>query len=66
MTEISDSGSSGDEGGEDNGDTLNTIPKPKGEAGRSNSGRYNLKKALDWEEKHYNEFTVSYSAKLAE
>lgn len=26
----------------------NKIPKPKGEAGRSNSGGYNLKEALGW------------------
>ena len=50
----SDSGSSGDES------TLNRIPKPKGEAGRSNSGGYNLKQALGWEEERYSEFTVSY------
>ena len=37
----------------------NKIPKPKGEAGRSNSGGYNLKEALGWEEKHYSDFTVS-------
>jgi hypothetical protein len=36
------------------------IPKPKGEAGRMNSGGYNLKEALGWEEKRYSEFTVSY------
>ena len=60
---MSDSGSSSDE---DNGDTPNMIPKPKGEAGRSNSGGYSLKKALGWEEKRYSEFTVSYNAELAE
>ena len=37
----------------------NKIPKPKGEAGRSNSGGYNLKEALGWEEKCYSDFTVS-------
>jgi hypothetical protein len=37
----------------------NKIPKPKGEAGRSNSGGYNLKEALGWEEKRYSDFTVS-------
>jgi hypothetical protein len=61
LSEMSDSGD------EDNGDTPNKIPKPKGEAGRSNSGGYNLKTALGWEEKRYSKFTVSYiNAKLAE
>lgn len=50
----SDSESSSDE------NTLHRIPKPKGEAGRSNSGGYNLKQALGWEEERYSEFTVSY------
>ena len=45
---------------EDSRDTPNKIPKPMGEPGRSNSGGYNLKKALDWEENRYNEFNVSY------
>jgi hypothetical protein len=57
LSEMSDSGSSSDE---DSSDTPNTIPKPKGEAGRSNSGGYNLKNALGWEEERYSEFTVSY------
>jgi hypothetical protein len=38
---------------------LNRIPKPNGEAGRANSGGYNLEKALGWEEKRFNAFTVS-------
>jgi hypothetical protein len=38
---------------------IQKIPKPKGEAGKSNSGGYNLKEALGWEEKRYNEFIVS-------
>ncbi|KAF8801716.1 hypothetical protein BYT27DRAFT_7216002 [Phlegmacium glaucopus] len=38
--------------------THQTIPKPKGEAGRSNSSGYNLKNALGWEEEHYSEFTT--------
>src|SRR5882757_2571481 len=47
---------------EDNGDLIDTpdrIPKPKGEAGRTNSGGYNLQKALGWEEKQFGDFTVS-------
>ena len=57
MSPLSELGDSGDE---DNGSMPNMIPKPKGEAGRSNSGGYNLKNALGWEEKRYSEFTVSY------
>ena len=45
---------------EESHDTPNKIPKPKGEAGRTNSGGYNLKEALNWDEKRYGEFTVSY------
>jgi hypothetical protein len=55
LSELSDSDKSGDE----NRDAPK-IPKPKGEAGRSNSGGYNLQEALGWEEKRYSEFTVSY------
>jgi hypothetical protein len=55
LSEI-DSDKSGDE---DNRDAPK-IPKPKGEPGRMNSGGYNLKEALGWEEKRYSEFTVSY------
>jgi hypothetical protein len=57
LSEVSDSDSPSDE---DNSDAPNKIPKPAGEAGRSNSGGYNLKNALGWEEKRYGEFTVSY------
>jgi hypothetical protein len=35
------------------------IAKPPGEAGRKNSGGYNLKEALGWESKRWREFTVS-------
>ena len=56
LSDMLESGSSSD----DDDDAPNTILKPKGEAGRSNSSRYNLKKALGWEEKHYSKFTVSY------
>jgi hypothetical protein len=54
---VSDSDKSDDE---ENHDILNKIPKPTGEVGRSNSGGYNLRKALGWEEQRYSEFTVSY------
>lgn len=35
------------------------IPKPPGEAGRANSGGYNLQVKLGWDEKHFKEFNVS-------
>ena len=35
------------------------ILKPKGEAGKSNSGGYNLKDAMGWEDKEYATFSVS-------
>jgi len=47
LSDLSDSESSGDE------DKPNTIPKPIGQAGRSNSGGYNLKNALGWEEERF-------------
>jgi hypothetical protein len=56
LSEIQESEKSGDE----NCDVPSKIPKPSGEAGRSNSGGYNLKEALGWDEKRYSEFTVSY------
>ena len=50
--------SADEENREENRDTQ--IPKPKGDAGRVNSGGYNLKKELGWEENRYSEFTVSF------
>lgn len=35
------------------------IPKPKGEAGKRNSGGYNLQEAMGWEDKEFAMFTVS-------
>jgi hypothetical protein len=35
------------------------ILKPKGEAGKSNSGGYNLQDAMGWEDKEFTTFTVS-------
>ena len=35
------------------------IPKPPGEAGRANSGGYNLQEKLGWDEKRFKGFTVS-------
>lgn len=39
-------------------DSKRKILKPPGEAGRSNSGGFNLEKALGWEEEKYNNLTV--------
>jgi hypothetical protein len=43
---------------EDNPGT-SKIPKPNGEAGRTNSGGYNLQKALSWDTLRYENFIVS-------
>ena len=40
------------------------IPKPPGEAGRKNSGGFNLQDELGWNDDKYKEFTVSYSFPL--
>jgi len=42
------------------------IPKPKGEAGKANSSGYNLKQALGWTPKRFEEFDVSSSDYLWE
>jgi hypothetical protein len=36
------------------------ISKPKGEAGKSNSGGYNLQEAMGWKDKEFATFTVSH------
>ena len=40
---------------------LPLIPKPGGEAGKVNSGGYNLESALGWTKKRYDEFDVSFN-----
>jgi hypothetical protein len=50
---------------EESRDISEKIPKPIGEPGRSNSGGYNLKRALGWEENRYNEFNVSYICQIS-
>lgn len=59
LTEIegSDSGDS-DTGTSDTG-ISDKILKPKGEAGRKNSGGYNLQLAIGWEDEEFAKFTVS-------
>jgi hypothetical protein len=58
LTDISDS----DTDESDDGESImpsHKISKPKGEAGRSNSGGYNLQDAMGWEDKEFATFTVS-------
>jgi hypothetical protein len=40
------------------------VPKPPGEAGRRNSGGFNLEKALGWEAERYNDLMVSFLSNL--
>ena len=48
-----------DSNGEDNANSLlELIPKPAGEAGKFNSGGFNLEKELGWNRKQFSEFTV--------
>ena len=58
MSPLSGLSNSGNSSDEENSDATK-IPKPKAEAGRSNSGGYNLKEVLGWEEERYSKFTVS-------
>ena len=44
---------------EDSPSSSRLIPKPGGEAGKVNSGSYNLENALGWTKKRYKEFSVS-------
>ena len=37
------------------------IPKPPGEAGRKNSGGFNLQEVLGWDDDKYKKFMVSYA-----
>jgi hypothetical protein len=61
-SDLSDLSSASDD---DNGSTSSTskvdkIPKPPGEAGRKNSGGFNLEKALGWTSAKYNQLAVSF------
>jgi hypothetical protein len=48
------------EDGEDTAKSLSElIPKPLGEAGKVNSGGFNLEKELGWNKKRFSEFTVN-------
>ncbi|KDR65034.1 hypothetical protein GALMADRAFT_217705 [Galerina marginata CBS 339.88] len=42
------------------------IPKPGGEAGKTNSGGYNLEKALGWTKKRYDEFYDHIKTEVAD
>ena len=60
LTNISDNDSEVDES--DPGESSMSsrkISKPKGEAGKRNSGGYNLQEAMGWEDKEFAMFTVS-------
>lgn len=51
-----------DEDADEDGEVNNTkIPKPAGEAGRPQSGGYNLQEKLDWNDKTYESVVVSMS-----
>jgi hypothetical protein len=45
---------------DEDGPSIPKIPKPNGEVGRTNSGGYNLQKALSWDTLRYENFIVSY------
>ena len=59
---------SSDEGSEDEeetaGESKGRIPKPPGEAGRSNCGGFNLEKALNWDGDKYDKMTVSRNKRI--
>lgn len=55
LSDISDA-----EEDEDSPSSSKLIPKPGGEAGKVNSGGYNLENALGWTKKRYEEFSVSF------
>jgi len=55
LSDISD-----EEEDEDSSSSSRLIPKPGGEAGKVNSGGYNLEKALGWTKKRYEEFIVGF------
>jgi hypothetical protein len=57
---LSDLSSSEDSNGEDTANSLSElIPKPVGEAGKVNSGGFNLEKELGWNKKCFSDFTVN-------
>jgi len=57
LSKLSDAEESND--GDNDQSISPLIPKPRGEAGKVNSGGYNLENALGWTEKRYEEFDVS-------
>lgn len=58
LTDIPDSDSD-DSDNENLTTSSHKILKPKGEAGKRNSGGYNLQDAIGWEDEEYAKFTVS-------
>jgi hypothetical protein len=59
LTALSDE--DGDPESEENGEVNTKIPKPPGEAGRPQSGGYNLQDKLGWNDKTYESVIVSMS-----
>ena len=47
--------------GDNDQSILLLIPKPAGEAGKANSGSYNLERSLGWTKRRYEEFEVSFT-----
>ena len=64
LSSLSDDGLSEDE--EVTVARKNKIQKPPGEAGRRNSGGFNLEKVLGWEVERYNDMIVSFLSNLIE
>ena len=59
LTDIPDDLDDDDLDAEESNMSSRKIPKPKGEAGKRNSGGYNLQEAMGWEDKEFAMFTVS-------
>ena len=59
LTDITDSDSDSDADVEEPTTSSHKISKPKGEAGKSGSGGYNLQVAMGWGKEEFAKFTVS-------
>ncbi|KDR76617.1 hypothetical protein GALMADRAFT_139530 [Galerina marginata CBS 339.88] len=64
LSELSDTESESDD--DKVPSTSGLIPKPSGEAGKANSGGYNLQEALGWTKKRYDEFYNHIKSEVAE
>ncbi|KAF8801627.1 hypothetical protein BYT27DRAFT_7114533 [Phlegmacium glaucopus] len=63
LTNLSDGEDSDDVG--DVQLALGPIPKPAGEAGKRNSGGFNLEREMHWPKKHFNEFKKYIKTEVA-